>query len=219
LFRQAEFVLSERGGDVGEVNNLVYLLANQPDASVPVLRLALERLSAAVVEHPELQELQDTLAAVHYRLGDYDQAIAAARAALAGGASIGYSTRLVWLESVREERLGALRVGHGSELEVDLVPHDEELAIRFERRTRVPTTVHVLLREDGRLLGLIELHVAPGVDAARVDLAPSLGASRSFTLALVDTRSAGEESALRLLGYDPALVPVLPPPAAGPAPR
>jgi hypothetical protein len=78
--------------------------------------------------------------------------------------------------------------------------------------------VHVLLREAGRLRGIIDLHLEPGVGSARVELSPAQGAQRSFALALVDTRPAGKESALRLLAYDPALVPALPPPVAEAAP-
>ncbi len=218
LFRQAEFALAQPDADPGELNNLVYLLAVQPDVSLALLRSARERIRAALVERPDAHEFLDTLAVVYYRLADYDAAIEAARAALGAAGSAGYATRLVWLEAARAERLGTLRLGAGSDLEVELVQRDVTLELRFEPASQRPTTVHVLLREAGRLRGIIDLHLEPGVGSARVELSPVQGAQRSFALALVDTRPAGKELALRLLAYDPALVPALPPPVAEAAP-
>ena len=109
-------------------------------------------------------------------------------------------------------------MGPGPDLELTLASSDEALEIRCEPATAAPTTVHVLLHQDGRLRGLIDLHLAPGVDSATIGLAPSQGASRSFELALVDTRPPEREPGMRLLGYDPALVPALPPPLGADGP-
>ena len=107
-------------------NNRADWLAFDPDAPDTSLRLAREQIAELVGEHPGVAGFLDTLALLHYRLGEFEPAIDAQRAALDLAESGLLAARLAQLEARHLSQSGVLRQGRGSQLEITPRARDGE---------------------------------------------------------------------------------------------
>ena len=186
------------------VNNRADWLAFDPDAPDTSLRLAREQIAELVGEHPGVAGFLDTLALLHYRLGEFEPAIDAQRAALDLAESGFLAARLAQLEARHLSQSGVLRQGRGSQLEIAPRARDGALEIVAEGPALEPAIVHVLVRDGERPEALVELSLEAGRKDARAEVAFAPGLRLDVTL--IDGRPHEKRPTARVW-----LLPELPP--------
>lgn len=99
----------------GELNEIAWYSAIDPEASRDELRLAQQAATRGVALAPDAVEIVDTLATVEYRLGHFDRAVALERDVLARLPDRVFESQLArFLAARRRERGGPLLTGKDS---------------------------------------------------------------------------------------------------------
>ena len=110
-----------------ELNNHAYLLALARGVERAQLELARDRMAELPPANEDMHGLIDTLASLHFRLGDLTQAIAAERWALASSPEPAYAAKLAGFELAYARDAGPYRVGTHSDFELGLHLVDGQL--------------------------------------------------------------------------------------------
>jgi hypothetical protein len=144
-----------RAATVDALNLIAWTFATDPKAGPAELRVARAAAARALGKDPSSVEVQDTLATVDYRLGDFDRAIAEERAIVDGAHADGvYATQLARFLEARLKQSG---------------PPPQAAALRFSSEAaeldHAPPeglVVYALVYVDGKRAGLARLRLAPG---------------------------------------------------------
>ncbi len=182
--------------DATLTNNEVWETAIAPDATEESLREARDRLAQAMEGIPSVPAFRDTIATLHYRLGEFDAAVAEQRLAIASGdqqAAIYYS-QLARFLAARYAQSGPLLVGDGGVEDIEIGWSIKR--IRFQVETIPPDGLVALaiLVQDGELLGLLELTFGSterrefDIPVWQLDDFPREG---KLTVALIDATGCG----------------------------
>ena len=215
LHAWADARLARSDVSVLDHNNQAYWLATEPDAPGALLDRARDRVRELAEQQPELAGLHDTLAALHYRLGDLDAAVESARLGVALGENPFLAARLARFEAERLVRDGTLRLGAGSDLRLALRIEDDALIVEVAPAAAAPALVHALLFDGDDLRASLELLLDARVRRIRIE-DPALAELAAFRIepSLIDTSAAEQAAGLRIHPYDPRAwdLPPLPTP-------
>jgi hypothetical protein len=173
---------------IPQVNNRAYLLALGRGVDRRSLELARDRIDAVLTAHPTLDGVWDTKAALEYRLGDYDQAVRAARRAFALAPRSAYASRLARVLGAHLERDGIARRGTVPE-QADASIEGQRIVVTLSEPLPAGSLI-VLIASDGAVVRLILGRVAE----ASANLLGPEGFSENavVAVALVDSRTTDD---------------------------
>lgn len=164
--RVADEILQDPTPNPFGENEVAWLVASTPDVSRARLeraRDAMEQVSKAL---PGSDPIRDTLATLHYRLGDFDLAIAEEIRAYGQSRSRFMASQLARFEVARLEQNGPYRVASDDlpvpRLRVEAEGRDEPLLV-FESRSPFPQggVVHFVAFFEARIAGHLWLRFGP----------------------------------------------------------
>lgn len=194
-------MLSMRATDADGLKEIAWRHAIAEAPSRAELELALRAATSATTLAPEQPEVLDTLATVHYRLGEFERAIDIERRALALRDDAVMRSQLARFLDAQLARgntseSGALELGPGASADAVSLRLGAEEGGEATLRTSEPypqgAEIWMLARRSGELAGAFVIRFGPGAAAGertvRIQGAPERGNFRLQT-ALVDTTS------------------------------
>ena len=199
--RVAWLISDRQDVDPAQLNNMAWAFATDPDARDERLAIALRLAERACMQAPAEPAFQDTLATVHYRLGDFDRAVAVERAIVESAhADPIYLSQLARFLHARVRRDGPVHLPDGREPGLTLRYADGGVTARSAGTAPTGLVLYALALRDDALVGLLVARIGPGLrppprTALRADWARAV----TITVALSDTR-AGDEPGWHLSG-------------------
>jgi membrane associated rhomboid family serine protease len=209
VVRWVELRMLAPGAEPVAVNNLAYLLAVASEVQRPTLESARDAVLPLLQAAPASAPMWDTLAVLHYRLGDLHAALSASRNALTLDPSPPFAGRMARLEAEAATQAGGPLVRGDRVPSVGLRLEEDAVVLVFSELATSGVTVHALVLRGETMIGLAEFRLRS--DSAleqRFALDTDYGDDVRFAVVLIDARSFGAEpddSEFRVLELDPRM--------------
>lgn len=200
--RVTQAILSDRSTDAASLNEIAWGYAVSHSASRAQLELALRAAASATALAPESPEILDTLATLHFRLGELERAIELERRALGASDDPVLFSQLARFLSARSQRRGPLEIGPGASaraLSIAAPPAagsaEGDLVLRVGQPYVDGAEAWILMRGQGKLQGAFLVRIGPTEEAREWPLSAEgftsmeSGPDVSFETALVDVTS------------------------------
>lgn len=214
--RVADAVLRDPTGNPFSENEVAWLVATTPEVSRVRLEVARDAMQGAAELLPGSYLIRDTLATLHFRLGDFELAVEEALAAYQLSRTGFQASQLARFEAARIAEVGPYRRGPGSQLEPELNREDGESdapVVEFKSGAPFPegAVVHFVAFYEGRVAGHVRIRfgAVPEISIRLRGIPPALSrAGVRFELSRLETSELGLEpgvSGWQVFELDPAV--------------
>ena len=164
--RVADAILGDPAQNPFSENEVAWLVATSPGVSRPRLEVARDAMQAAAESLPGSSPIRDTLATLHFRLGDFDLAVEEQIRAYLQSRSRFMASQLARFEAARLAQSGAYRAGSDAviapELRVEVKGREAPVLV-LESRSPLPegAVVHFVAFFETRIAGHVRVRFGP----------------------------------------------------------